>query len=419
MRHRVVSTDLVQRLLGHAMVVCVLNRSGMAIFRKLYDFVQAGSEPRRPKRAEAEECEIFIGLVPLLVGDIRKEWSETVTVTDASPMGYGVCESRLPYSEVQQMGRWNERGCFRRLPPEEWKPRQRATGLSPIFDLCTAGAGYEFNEFDQFEPNQDFPEIPHKVCKASRWRTVMMGKWSETSEHITLKEGRALVLACRRICRNVCSRGRKHLMLVDNLSLAFIASKGRASNFAQLRVQQQISALSLAGDSDFDGCPQRATLLMAPRVVRSSRVLSCPVARRPAQKASSRTLTGLVGAGKKASAAVKVVRGLKSGSGPSRPAKAQRALGAGSSKRSGSAAKPRRVVCAVRQDLSKVKKTTLKKGITYLESKSISEEITVAYEKYCSNFKSFCKAHGSTTCLPSTWTSSSWTGRDSAKPSRP
>ncbi|CAE7448154.1 unnamed protein product, partial [Symbiodinium necroappetens] len=355
-------------------------KSGMAIFRKLYDFVQAGSEPRRPKRAEAEECEIFIGLVPLLVGDIRKEWSETVTVTDASPMGYGVCESRLPYSEVQQMGRWNERWRFRRLPPEEWKPRQRATGLSPIFDLCTAGAGYEFNEFDQFEPNQDFPEIPHKVCKASRWRTVMMGKWSETSEHITLKEGRALVLACRRICRNVCSRGRKHLMLVDNLSLAFIASKGRASNFAQLRVQQQISALSLAGDVFFRlrWLPSEGNAADGPsrgQIEPGSFMPRCPPA---CAESIVKDFDGTSWGGEE---------GLRSSQGGSRP---EVGLRAEPPCESSEGARSR----FLQEDLSKVKKTTLKKGITYLESKSISEEITVAYEKYCSNFKSFCKAQG-------------------------
>lgn len=31
-----------QRLLGHAMVVSVLNRSGMAIFRAAYDYAGAG-----------------------------------------------------------------------------------------------------------------------------------------------------------------------------------------------------------------------------------------------------------------------------------------------------------------------------------------------------------------------------------------
>ena len=41
-----VSVELVQRLLGHAMVVCTINRCGMPIFRRLYDFVHSNSQPR-------------------------------------------------------------------------------------------------------------------------------------------------------------------------------------------------------------------------------------------------------------------------------------------------------------------------------------------------------------------------------------
>ena len=72
LQSQVVSTELVQRLLGHAMVICVLNRCGMSIFRRLYDFVQAGGEPRRLSKSEKEECVIFIGIIPLLVGDLRR-----------------------------------------------------------------------------------------------------------------------------------------------------------------------------------------------------------------------------------------------------------------------------------------------------------------------------------------------------------
>ena len=59
----IVTTNLVQRLLGRAMVVCVLNRCGMSVFRRLYDFVE------RLTRQEANECRVFIGILPLLVGN--------------------------------------------------------------------------------------------------------------------------------------------------------------------------------------------------------------------------------------------------------------------------------------------------------------------------------------------------------------
>lgn len=43
--NRPVSSDLVQRLLGHAMVVLVLNRAGISVFRSLYDFAGPGVQP--------------------------------------------------------------------------------------------------------------------------------------------------------------------------------------------------------------------------------------------------------------------------------------------------------------------------------------------------------------------------------------
>lgn len=73
-----------------------------------------------------------------------------------------------------------------------------------------------------------------------------MGKWKHTKEHITLKEGRALLLAVRRLSRAQKHRGHRHLILVDNMALCFAANKGRASNFGILRVLQQIGSVALA-----------------------------------------------------------------------------------------------------------------------------------------------------------------------------
>ena len=43
---RVVSVDTIQRLLGHAMVICTINRYGMCVFRALYDKVQRGGSSK-------------------------------------------------------------------------------------------------------------------------------------------------------------------------------------------------------------------------------------------------------------------------------------------------------------------------------------------------------------------------------------
>ena len=65
----VVSAKTIQRLLGHAMCVCVLNRFGMSVFRKLYDFVAEDGPPRKLSCSERDECLAFAGIVPLLVAE--------------------------------------------------------------------------------------------------------------------------------------------------------------------------------------------------------------------------------------------------------------------------------------------------------------------------------------------------------------
>ena len=95
--------------------------------------------------------------------------------------------------------------------------------------------------------NNFFPEVPQEVTDPGCWQTKLMGKWSSTSDHITVKEGRALVLAVKRLCRSSSTRGHRHLIFLDSFSLCMAVCKGRASSFKLLRVMQQLSALSLAG----------------------------------------------------------------------------------------------------------------------------------------------------------------------------
>ena len=67
----------------------------MSVFRRLYDFVESASDPRYLNDLEQHECFVFAGLVPLLFSDMRKKWSEKLLATDASPGGYGICETDI------------------------------------------------------------------------------------------------------------------------------------------------------------------------------------------------------------------------------------------------------------------------------------------------------------------------------------
>ena len=239
---------VLRRLLGHAMTICTINRCGMSVFRALYDMVESAPHPRRLNKKERQEVKNFIGLVPMLVGEMRRTWCKTVSCSDASSEGFGVCQRDLPTSQVQQLGSWMDRWRFRHLAPDDWRPRERAEGLDPLRDWETARAFPQVEKLeDVYEYNNFFPEVPHEVTDPGFWQTKLIGKWSNTSDHITVKEGRALVLAVKRLCRSSASRGHRHLILLDSFSLCMAVCKGRASSFKLLRVMQQISALSLAG----------------------------------------------------------------------------------------------------------------------------------------------------------------------------
>lgn len=229
--HRV-SVELVQRLLGHSMFVCVLQRSGMAVFRRLYDMVQSKCKPRYLTVDEKLECEIFIGILPLLVADLRIPWSTVATATDASPEGWGVCETELLADDACSCGRWQERWRYRRLEPGEWKPRQRALKRCVFSDPLTVGGNLgELDDLDNYVVDSSFPEIPEHLLSPARWKTVGMGKWRHTDEHITMKEARCLLLAVRRLSRAQRHRHKRHLIFVDNMALCFSLGKGRSQNF--------------------------------------------------------------------------------------------------------------------------------------------------------------------------------------------
>ena len=124
---------------------------------------------------------------------------------------------------------------------------ERAEGWDSLGDVRTVvGSQAEPDPEDVFVANDDFPEIPDKRMDPSFWSTVKMGKWGNTKEHITLKEGRALLIAVRRLSRSSSNRCKRHLILLDNLALVFSVAKGRSHSYELLRILQKIGSISLA-----------------------------------------------------------------------------------------------------------------------------------------------------------------------------
>ena len=84
----------------------------MSVFRALYDFVEACPIPRMLNRKERREVLLSVGLVPLRGGELRRPWGSTITCTDASPQGFGVCRCSLEKEHVHHLGISRTAGDF-------------------------------------------------------------------------------------------------------------------------------------------------------------------------------------------------------------------------------------------------------------------------------------------------------------------
>ena len=112
-----------------------------------------------------------------------------MTVTAASPQGYGICEKEFPENTVQQVGRWHERWRYKRTPVEARAPRRRALG-DPLVDLHTAARNPEaFEQSDNYGRNESFRGGACSVAPHPEgYRVAKSGRCKYTREHITLKE---------------------------------------------------------------------------------------------------------------------------------------------------------------------------------------------------------------------------------------
>ena len=239
----------IERLLGHYIHLVLVRRELLAPMRHLYDFIAASYHVRRPLfPSAAREARVLAALLPLARWDLRTPWAARLAATDASETGLGLCERECRPAVARAAGEWSELWRFRRLPPEEWRPRAHA-GVEfgdPTLDPRTVDPPFFGVDSRAFEADPRFPEIGRSIW-AEEWRSVLSTR-CRWREHITLLEGRAFLLGLRRSTRSSAQHGRRHVRIVDNFGLALSLSRFRARDFAMLRVSQSVAALSLASD---------------------------------------------------------------------------------------------------------------------------------------------------------------------------
>ena len=85
-----------ERLLGHAMHICLLRRELLSIFRSLYDFIY-GSYFKRQRlwKSAAREARWCSCLLKLCTVNMKRPQSSGITASDASLSGIAVCSCEL------------------------------------------------------------------------------------------------------------------------------------------------------------------------------------------------------------------------------------------------------------------------------------------------------------------------------------
>lgn len=244
-----ISGRAIERLLGHAVHLCMFRRELLSIFRSLYDFIHSSYKVRTKLwPSAAKEARWASHLMKLCTCDLKRPWSSSITSSDASLSGIAVSRRDISTAEQALHGSYKE--TWRYKFKMHSKPRDHALSkLDPFEDISTVKPVK--NEMqDPFALDENFPEVDANILSPEDWRDVFAVRMS-FPEPITVLEGRGVVAAFRHKLRSRDEFNRKHLHLNDNLSVVLLCSKGRSSSFAMLRTCRRLAALALATDCLF------------------------------------------------------------------------------------------------------------------------------------------------------------------------
>ena len=124
LRHRRVSGKQLEKILGHATFISMIDRTGLTVFSATYAFIRKHNDRAAVWWPSVRlELQSFLGLLPLLRSPWALDWSEIITATDASLSGWGGLPRRSARDACRRLGthpgsltfqasgrRWGERG---------------------------------------------------------------------------------------------------------------------------------------------------------------------------------------------------------------------------------------------------------------------------------------------------------------------
>ena len=242
-----ISGGELQKIVGHLTIRALLNRNLMGIMRHVYVFIEQNYE-RRVKlwKSVAEELWIFQQLMVLGINEMRAVWDPYVMCTDACLTGYAVMESVGPVTDVDHIGRLDERWRFKRARGNVLAPRFHALHHDAIFeDVDTVLPRVSGEVLGEVTIDEQFNEVRRCMMAPENWQLLWRSP-IRFKEPVHLIEARSILGAVKHRARDASRHGMHHLVLNDNMSVVLAVSKGRCSNYNLLRLVRRISAHCLA-----------------------------------------------------------------------------------------------------------------------------------------------------------------------------
>ena len=246
---KAISGAAIEVIVGHFTWSAMVRRESLSIVSACYEFIRTFRE----KTAElwpsvVKELCWMRSILPMLRRDLSASWDSTITATDASNAGFGVCERHIDTRQVGNIGRVSERWRFNtedaihaRKHAMQQASETKAVGLDTS-DILDASLDDQL-----LRTISTFEAVPEHITSndQKQWVTIQSRRW-KFQEDIMRTEGRALVWAVRRKARSTKSRGKRHLILCDNLCLVLALAKGRAGSSHLLPTCRAVCALAFA-----------------------------------------------------------------------------------------------------------------------------------------------------------------------------
>lgn len=235
---------LFEVLLGHLTWAMLCRRETLCIVDQCYAFVRAHyGRSARLWPSVRRELRQAVALLPLMRRRIASAWCDTVTASDSSPFGYGVCYRSADPELIESMGGGQS---------EKWRFHfEDAINARRHCLEATSGCHGELGHVKSHMMNElldRFNEVPKSFMSLDAWTIVWSRPWPHQA-NLLHTEALALVGSVKHQLRAKKTPGSRILARVDNLLLALSVMKGRARSSQLKGPHRMLCSLAFATHS--------------------------------------------------------------------------------------------------------------------------------------------------------------------------